>query len=380
MPSNGVRAQPFDSRRAGHYESARVSTKPVPVSILGVSGFAGSELARLVAAHSAFELVGVAADSWRGKLLGECMRLAGPAARLQVSPMADAQKLAGQSNLVALATPAEASMKLVPELLAAGVRVVDLSGAFRLTNLDEYPRWYHFDHSAPDLVAEAHYGLPEVPEASGDAPSITKARVVSNPGCYATAAIVALAPLLRAGIVDREGLFLDGKSGVSGAGRKVEERYTFMEVDENVSPYRVGDHQHTPEIEQALGRVAKAPVSVTFVPHLLPVKRGLIVTAFARVCPNVSESDVSAAYVEGWFRQAYDRLESLVEVTSPSNVTISRVAYTPLGSVGVRVLSERSSIVVVSALDNLLKGAASQAMQNLCAMIGVSPGFSRGNP
>jgi N-acetyl-gamma-glutamyl-phosphate reductase len=352
-----------------------VSTKPVPVSILGVSGFAGSELARLVAAHPALELVGVAADRWHGKSLGDCMRLAGPAARLRVSPMDDAQKLAGQSVLVALATPAEASMKLVPELLGADARVVDLSGAFRLTNLDAYPRWYQFDHSAPDIVAEAHYGLPEVREASINPDGITNARVVANPGCYATAAIVALAPLVRADIVDRETIFLDGKSGVSGAGRKIEERYSFMEVDENVSRYRVGDHQHTPEIEQALGRVAKAPITVTFVPHLLPVKRGLIVTAYARL-----RRDVSPADVEALFRDAYNGAESLVEVTSPAHVTISRVAYTPLGSVGVQVLPERSSVVVVSALDNLLKGAASQAMQNLCAMIGVSPGFSRGNP
>jgi N-acetyl-gamma-glutamyl-phosphate reductase len=352
-----------------------VSTQPVPVSILGVSGFAGSELARLVAAHSAFELVGVAADRWHGKLLGEWMRIAGPAARLRVAPMDEASLLARQSKLVALATPAEVSLKLVPELLAGGARVVDLSGAFRLTNLAEYPKWYHFEHTAPEIVAEAGYGLPEVPEATGDRVTIAKTRVVANPGCYATAAIVALAPLLRAGVIERDGIFLDGKSGVSGAGRKVEERYSFMEVDENVSPYRVGDHQHTPEIEQALGRVAKTNVSVTFVPHLLPVKRGLIVTAFARVCRSVSAADV-----EGLFRSAYDGPESLVEVTAPANVTLARVAYTPFGSVGVRVLEERSSVVVVSALDNLLKGAASQAMQNLCAMIGVSPGFSRGNP
>ncbi len=352
-----------------------MSTRPFSISILGVSGFAGTELARLVVAHPTFELVGVAADRWHGKLLGESMRIAGPAARLRVSPMDDAQKLAAQSNFVALATPAEVSMKLMPELLAAGARVVDLSGAFRLTNLAEYPRWYHFDHTAPDFVAEAVYGLPEVPDASGDATSINKARVVANPGCYATAAIVALAPLLRAGVVDRETLFLDGKSGVSGAGRKVEERYTFMEVDENVSPYRVGDHQHTPEIEQALTRVAKAAVRVTFVPHLLPVKRGLMVTAFGRVCQSVTTADIEAL-----FHEAYDQDQSLVEVTSPNQVTISRVAYTPLGSVGVRLLPERSAIVVVSALDNLLKGAASQAMQNLCAMASVSSGFSRGNP
>lgn len=353
-----------------------MSTQPASVSILGVSGFSGVELAKLVAAHPAFDLAVVAADRWQGKLLGDCIRVAGPAARLRVVSMDEGVKLARQTNLAALATPAEVSMKLAPQLVESGVRVVDLSGAFRLTNLEDYPRWYNFEHSAPELVAQAHYGLPEVAAASSHPEGAASARLIANPGCYATAAIVALAPLVRAGLIELDGIFIDGKSGVSGAGRKVEERLTFMEVAENVSPYRVGDHQHTPEIEQALGRIASAPVRVTFVPHLLPVKRGLIVTTFARLV----KASTTADEVELLYRRQYDLADSLVEVTSPGNVSLSRVAYTPLASVGVRALPERSAVVVVSALDNLMKGAASQALQNMCAMIGSTPGFSRGNP
>ncbi len=351
-----------------------MSTQPASVSILGVSGFSGTELAKLVADHPDFDLSVVAADRWQGKLLGECMRVPKHAANLLVVSMADGVKLASQTNFAALATPAEVSMHLAPELMRSGVRVVDLSGAFRLPDPVDYQRWYKFVHAEPHYLPEAHYGLPEVPTASNDPAAITRTRLVANPGCYATAAIVALAPLVRAGIIDLQNIFIDGKSGVSGAGRKVEERFTFMEVDENVSAYRVGDHQHTPEIEQALSRVAGAPVRITFVPHLLPVKRGLIVTAFARLT-SVSHQ----AGVEALFRQTYETEESLVEVTSPEEVTLSRVVRTPLASVGVKVLPERSSVVVVSALDNLMKGAASQALQNLCAMNGSTPGFSRGN-
>jgi N-acetyl-gamma-glutamyl-phosphate reductase len=341
---------------------------PVPVSILGVSGFAGSELARLISAHNAFSLVGAAADRWRGSPLGECIRLSGRAARLPVAAMSDALALARQSAVVLLATPAEVSVNLAPEILAHGARVVDLSGAFRLADPDAYPRWYGFEHPAKDLLEEAHYGVPEVPAAAASPGGIAGARLVANPGCYATAAILALAPLVAAGAIDPASIFIDGKSGVSGAGRKVEERLLFMEVDENLSAYRVGNHQHTPEIEQALSRAAGRGVQVTFVPHLLPIRRGLLVTAFARL-----SGAVAAAEIEGIFRRHYRGHEGLVEMAQPEDVTIAQVAYTPFARVGVRALGERGSVVVTSALDNLLKGAASQALQNLCAMVGAAP-------
>src|SRR5262249_25241314 len=190
---------------------------------------------------------------------------------------------ASEADVAMLATPAEASARLVPELLARGVRVVDLSGAFRLGDAAAYPRHYGFAHPAPQLPDEARYGLPGIPETAGGAPDYRAARLVANPGCYATAAICALAPLVAAHAIETDAIFVDGKSGVTGAGRRVEEKYLFTEVDENVSPYRVGMHQHAPEMEQALSRVARRSVAITFAPHLLPVRRGLLVTAFARL-------------------------------------------------------------------------------------------------
>jgi len=345
-----------------------VSASPVPVSILGVSGFAGSELARLVAGHPGLSLVGAAADRWRGLPLGECIRLPGRAGRLPVAAMSDALALTKQSAVVLLATPAEVSVSITPEILGHGARVVDLSGGFRLEDPAAYPRWYNFEHPAPELLAEAHYGLPEVPGVSGAPGAISSARLVANPGCYATAAILALAPLFAAGAIDPKTIFIDGKSGVSGAGRKVEERYTFMEVDENLTPYRVGNHQHTPEIEQALSRVGGQKVDVTFVPHLLPIRRGLLVTAFARLATGVAPEEL-----EGIFRRYFRDPDGLVEIAAPEDVSLAQVAYTPFARLGVRAVAERGSVVVTSAIDNLLKGAASQALQNLCAMVGAAP-------
>jgi len=350
-----------------------VSTCVKKISVLGVSGYAAAELVPLLDRPD-FDMIGAAADRWQGHCLGEYMRLPARLGRLVVSPMSDAMALAKESEIVVLATPADVSLQLVPSLLEMNVRVLDLSGAFRLTNFADYPRFYGFEHTAQQVCSEAHYRVPEVPGASQDPEAILTARLVANPGCYATAAILALAPLLDAGIVERDAIYLDGKSGVSGAGRKVDERYSFMEVDENVSPYRVGNHQHAPEIEQALGRVAKAPVHVTFVPHLLPVKRGLMVTAFARLARAISQSDVEALLGD-----AYRGSESLVEVRPVEEVTLSHIVRTPFARVGVRVVLERQTVVVVSVLDNLLKGAASQAVQNLCAMIGCSSGYLRGD-
>ena len=349
-----------------------MSPSPVPVAILGVSGFAGTELARLIADQPSLLLAGVAADRWQGQPLGAHVRLRGPAARLEVAPMSSALEVARTAEVALLATPAEVSARLAPELLARGVRVVDLSGAFRLQDPAAYPRWYGFPHPAPELLGLAHYGLPEVPRASAAPEEATRARLVANPGCYATAAILALAPLLAAGAIDPSSIYVDGKSGVSGAGRKVEERLLFMEIDENLSAYRIGDHQHTPEIEQALGRVAARPVSVTFVPHLLPVKRGLLVTAFARLSGAVAPEEIPGLYTR------YFDPEGLVEACLPEEVTLARVAHTPLARLGARADAERGTVVVTSALDNLLKGAASQALQNLCTMVGAPPLERRG--
>jgi N-acetyl-gamma-glutamyl-phosphate reductase len=326
------------------------------------------ELARLIARHPAFVLASATSDRWQHAPLGTHVRLPEPAASLRVTPMSDAVAVASQAHVALLCTPADVSARLAPELITRGVRVVDLSGAFRLSDPEAYPRWYRFTHPAPELLREARYAIPEIPAAAGAAPSAREARLIANPGCYATAAILALAPLVASGKALPAPLFADGKSGVTGAGRKVEERYLFAEVDENLSPYRAGDHQHTPEIEQALSRIAGARAELTFVPHLLPVRRGLLVTAFAQLAPGVLVDSLPSL-----FAQFYGDAP-LVEVTEPERVTLALVTGTAVARVGVRGDAERGTVLAIAALDNLLKGAASQALQNLCDMTGAALG------
>lgn len=325
-------------------------TVPTRVAIVGVSGFSGAELVRLVAEDARFELVSAFSDRQRGE------RLCG----VVIRPQSEAPDAGKEADIVALATPAEVSAELAPILLEGGARVVDLSGAFRLTDLDRFREYYRFEHPAKELIAEAHYGLPQIPEAAGTAPSIRQARLIANPGCYATAAILALAPFVKS--LDLRGpLFVDGKSGVTGAGRKLAERYLFTQIAENVSLYRVVDHQHVPEIELALSRVAGRDVHVTFAPHLLPVRRGLIATCFAQ-CSAPAEATQM-------LRDFYGN-SSVVQVRPIDEIDLQSVTGTPLAMVGAKV-DPRGSLVSACALDNLMKGAASQAHENMCRMMDV---------
>lgn len=330
------------------------------VAIVGVSGFSGAELARIVADDARFELISAFSDRQRGE----------QANGVVIRPQSEASSAGKDADIVALATPAEVSAELAPRLLADGARVVDLSGAFRLTDLDRFREYYRFDHPAKELVSEAHYGLPQIPEAAGAAPSILQARLVSNPGCYATAAILALAPFVKASAKDgglRGPLFVDGKSGVTGAGRKLAERYLFTEVAENVSLYRVVDHQHVPEIELALSRVGGRDLQVTFAPHLLPVRRGLIATCFAHGIVAVDTTQLLKDFYGD---------SSIVQVRPIDEIDLQSVTGTPRATVGAKA-DVRGSFVSACAIDNLLKGAASQAHENMCRMVGVQGPNSR---
>ncbi len=352
----------------------------VSVSIVGVSGFSGMELVRLLAPRTDVKLVSAFSDRWQGERLGTYVECSGPVSRLEVLPMSSLDERIGDAQIVLLATPAEVSAELASKLCARGLRVLDLSGAFRLRDRAVFAKYYKFEHPAPELLAEAHFGLPQVPGAEGDGPTIREARIVSNPGCYATAAMLPLAALLdRSGaygnvgsLIEATPLFVDGKSGVTGAGRKVAEKYLFTEVSENVSPYRVADHQHTPEIEQALSRVAGEAVAVTFAPHLLPVKRGLIATSFGRMKKGVSGADLEAR-LSSYFANTKSPLGDIVEVRAPEDVTIGSVVNTVRARVGVRGDDARGTFVAIAAIDNLLKGAASQALENLLRMIAPIP-------
>jgi N-acetyl-gamma-glutamyl-phosphate reductase len=252
-------------------------------------------------------------------------------------------------DVVFLATPNEFSAEVVPHILDAGIKVIDLSGAFRLGEPTLYPSWYGFEHARPELLAEAVYGLPEL--CNGE---LRKARLIANPGCYATAIVLALGPV--ADLVDPASVVVDAKSGVSGAGRALKESSHAGFVLENVSPYRVGTHQHAPEIEQALG------FAVCFVPHLLPVRRGLLVTCYA---------SADAGEVRGRLDQTY--VGSRVVQLLPQGVApeLARVQGTDAAELGVFEDRATGKTIVVCALDNLGKGAAGQAVQNANLALGL---------
>jgi len=335
------------------------------IGVVGASGYSGIELCRVLAAHPGVEVRFVASDRWEGATVRARTGIAGAVGGLSYVPHARVLKAVQDCVAVFLATPAEASMELAPALLERGVKVVDLSGAFRLSDPSAYPEHYGFEHRAAGLLAGAVYGLPELV----DRDAIASARLVANPGCYPTAAALALVPLLRAGLLTDESIVVDAASGVSGAGRQASETYSFCEVADDVRPYKVLRHQHTPEIAQSLSRGARKPVRLTFTPHLLPIKRGILSTASVRLAPGIGGGAPAEA-----LRAAY-RDEPLVEVLDgPEQVSIARTVGTPRAAVAVSTTDsgfDPGRVIVVSSIDNLLKGAASQAVQNLNLMLGL---------
>ena len=252
------------------------------VGIVGVSGYSGIELARIVAGHPGMALALAISDKWAGTTLADHLPITTAGGALVVRPQKEATAAAFAGlDVVFLCTPAEASIALAPVALEAGARVVDLSGGFRLP-ANEYPRWYGFAHARPDLLPAACYSMPE----AGASSDIRAARLVSNPGCYATTATLAVLALLRGEIIAKDGIIVDAASGTTGAGRKASEDFSFSEVDGDFRAYRVLKHQHTPEIERALALGGHDAGPVTFTPHLLPTRRGILATIYGRLRPG----------------------------------------------------------------------------------------------
>jgi N-acetyl-gamma-glutamyl-phosphate reductase len=305
--------------------------------------------ARLLLGHPFVELAFCTSDKWAGEEVGARVGMPDPLRRTFVANGRAIEVSEGCSHVL-LATSAEVSLDLAPKLRARGVSVIDLSGAFRLRDVAAYPHWYKFEHHAPEHIAASHYGLPEL---FGPPP---REGLVANPGCYATATILALAPLLRAGLIEPNGIIVDAKSGVTGAGRQSKEAYSFSEVEGDFRAYRILSHQHTPEIAQAIG-----VKSLTFTAHLLPVRRGILATCYAR--PRGSSEKLAEALRDTYARTPF------VEVTAPEEVSLASVVGTNMCRIG--VATDEDVVLVVSAIDNLVKGAAGQAVQNLNLMLGL---------
>lgn len=321
-----------------------------PIGIIGASGYSGLEASRILALHPHVELKLLGSDKWAGETAARRAVLPGAAGKLKYVPQDQMVQMARECAAVLLATPAEGSLKVAPILLAFGVKVIDLSGAFRLREPLLYPKYYGFEHTQRELLAEAFYGLPELARA----PQGT--RLVANPGCYPTAAALALAPLIEADLIDGP-FIVDAASGVTGAGRKATDDLSFAEVDEDFKAYKVLRHQHQPEMAQTLQR------PLTFTAHLLPAKRGILATCYARLRPGRRPDELKAQLMHKYASEPF------VEVRGhPDEVTLKAVAGT--NQCLLAVASDGDMVIVVSAIDNLVKGAAGQAVQNLNLVMG----------
>jgi len=322
------------------------------VGIVGFRGYSGAELAGILEKHPQVEPVLLehrdAED--RPQPLGH----AGPR-REKFTP--EAVREAGLA-VVFLATPPEVSLELTPPLLEAGVKVIDLSGAFRLGTVENYRRWYKEPHNQPELLAEAVYGLPEFHRSR-----IPGARLVSNPGCYPTAANLAIKPLVDSGVLVREGgIVCDAKSGVSGAGRKPSLKTSFCEVTDNFSVYSVFNHRHVPEVLRTSGLEES---ELSFTAQLLPIERGILETIYFRARGLSSAADLLAVYQKAYADEPFVRLYAAGQAPD-----LRAVARTNFCDIGVHYDAATGRAVVISAIDNLVKGAAGQAVQNMNLLLG----------
>jgi N-acetyl-gamma-glutamyl-phosphate reductase len=327
----------------------------IKVGIVGGTGYTGVELLRLLAQHPEVELAAITSRAEAGSAVADMfpslrgrvgLRFSDPAS----APLKDCQ-------IVFFATPNGVAMQQTRSLLDAGVRVIDLAADFRIKDIPVWEKWYGMTHAAPELVAEAVYGLPELNRAQ-----IRSARLVANPGCYPTAVQLGFLPLIEAGCVDINHLIADAKSGVSGAGRKAETHILFAEASDNFKAYGVAGHRHLPEIRQGLSGIAGAQVGLTFVPHLTPIIRGIHATLYARI---TREEDFQSFYEKRFSGESFvDVLpaKSHPDTRSVRAANVCRIAvHRPQGG---------DTLVVLSVIDNLVKGAAGQAVQNMNLMFG----------
>ncbi|MDR3637265.1 MAG: N-acetyl-gamma-glutamyl-phosphate reductase [Isosphaeraceae bacterium] len=328
------------------------------VAIVGASGYASRELIRILLGHPGAKVTVATSRQDEGTRVDSLHPSLARRIDLSCEPF-DAERLAERAQVAFLGLPHTASMAVTPALREQGVRVIDLSADYRLTDPTVYADWYGHEHTDLDGLRTAVYGLPELYRER-----IPAATLIANPGCYTSTSILGLAPLIAENLIERTGIIIDAKSGVTGAGRAPKPNLHFPEVNENFSAYNVGRHRHTPEIDQVLtdvGRVDGAPVEVVFTPHLVPMDRGILATIYATPRKPAAEHDLMDLYRDFYARSPFVRVVGGLPATKDS-------AYTNFFDVTVRIV--RGKIVVIACLDNLLKGAAGVAVQNFNLMFG----------
>ena len=333
------------------------------VAVLGATGYTGSELLRLMLNHPLAEVVFAGSSSSAGRLLAEVLPQFTGVSELVLQDYG-AEDLPAEVELVFCALPHGLSVDVVPSLRKQGLRVIDLSADFRLREAELYPRWYEREHPAPELLGEAVYGLTELRRTE-----LATAGLVANPGCYPTAVLLALAPLLKEGLVQTDSIIIDAKSGVTGAGRAPKQPFHFPECNDSFKAYRVASHQHTPEIEQELSALAGLDgegtgegLTVTFTPHLIPQSRGILSTIYIKL---LRDHDLDELY------RSFYRDEPFVSFLAPPLLPETRwVKGTNCCHLAVRQDERTGRVIILAAIDNLVKGAAGQAIQNMNVMFG----------
>lgn len=340
----------------------------IKAGLVGISGYAGMELARLLANHPAMELTMACSRAEKGKRLGEYYPFLEdlPGSQIIIEEYTP-EKAAENCELVFLAVPAGTAIKMAPELLDKGLKVVDFSADFRINDAETYTRWYKQEHSASHLLPEAVYGLPEL---YGD--RIRGARLVANPGCYPTAAILGLNAALTNDLISTDNIIIDAKSGASGAGRKAAVPTLFCEISDNFRAYGAPTHRHTPEIEQELGKIASQPLRISFTPHIVPMKRGILATIYTTLKKSIPLKELQEIHAHAWAPHPWVR----VIASFPETVNVRGSMFCDIHL----VMDERTNrLIIFSVIDNLCRGASGQAIANANLMCGLEMTAGLGN-
>lgn len=332
----------------------------IKVAIIGASGYTGVELARILCNHPQVELTAATSRQYAGTPLAEVF----PNLRSKVALICEnltTDEICQRADVVFTAVPHKTAMDIVPQLLAADKKVIDLSADFRIRDVATYEQWYQ-PHSSAEYLDEAVYGLPERYRDQ-----IATARLVANPGCYPTSIILGLAPLLLAGAIDPHTVIADSKSGTSGAGRAASVGTLFCEVNDGFRPYKVGGtHRHVPEIEQELTALADEKLTVSFTPHLLPISRGILSTIYASLQPGFDTAKIAELYERVYGEEPFVRVLPTGTVAATQYVRGSNFC-----DIGFTIDERTSRVIVTSAIDNIVKGAAGQAVQNMNLVCGI---------
>ena len=332
----------------------------IKVGIIGATGYAGGELVRILTGHREAEIKWYGSRSYIDKKYADVYQ--------NMFQIIDAvcmddnmEELASQVDVIFTATPQGLCASLVNEEILSKTKIIDLSADFRLKDVKIYEEWYKLEHKSPQFIEEAVYGLCEV-----NREDVKKARLVANPGCYTTCSILTAYPLAKEGLIDMGTLIIDAKSGTSGAGRGAKLPNLYCEVNENIKAYGVATHRHTPEIEEQLGYTSGKKVVLNFTPHLVPMNRGILVTEYAKLTKEVSYEDVKAVYDKYYGGEKFVRV--LQKDVCPETKWVEGSNYV---DIGFKIDPRTNRIIMMGAIDNLIKGAAGQAVQNMNLMFGL---------